>query len=127
VEWWQSGVTELVLAFDASCARCRAVAAAVAGSGLEVLPLRDYRVVDWCAEAGAAGGAPTLLEITPTAGDDRVRAWTGAGLVRRLVRRLGPRRALRVVAALRAHGVLGDAVTGVLGKPLRRPSPARGA
>jgi hypothetical protein len=112
-------VTELVLAFDASCARCRAVAAAVAGTGLEVLPLRDYRVVDWCAEAGVAGDVPTLLEITPTDGDDRVRAFTGPGLVRRL----GPRRAVRVVAALRAHGVLGDAARGLL----RTPSPARGA
>jgi hypothetical protein len=115
-------VTELVLAFDAACARCRAVAAALAGTGLEVLPLRDYRVVDWCAEAGVAGDVPTLLEIIPTDGDDRVRAFTGPGLLRRLGR-LGPRRAVRVVAALRAHGVLTDAARGVL----RTPSPARGA
>jgi hypothetical protein len=112
-------VTELVLAFDASCARCRAVAAAVAGTGLEVLPLGDYRVAAWCAEAGVAGDAPTLLEVTPTDGDDRLLAWTGPALVRRL----GPRRTLRIAAALRAQGVLGDATRGLL----RTPSPARGA
>jgi hypothetical protein len=120
-------VTELVLAFDAACARCRAVAAAVAGSGLDVLPLADYRVTAWCAEAGVAGDVPTLLEITPTDGDDRVRAHTGPALPVGLLRRLGPRRTVRVAAALRAHGVLGDAARGLLAGGLRTPSPGRDA
>lgn len=127
-------MSELVLTFDASCARCRAVAATVArtvGPDLDVLPLSDYRASAWCTEAGAAGRAPTLLEITPTDGDDRVRAWTGPAAGAALLRRLGPRRALRLADALRAHGVLGDAaralLPGGLGTPLRRPSPGRGA
>ncbi|GAA4888730.1 hypothetical protein [Actinomycetospora straminea] len=120
-------MTELVLAFDAACARCRAVAAAVAGTGLEVLPLGDYRVRAWCAEAGVAGDAPTLVEVTPTDGNDRVRAWTGAALAPALLRRLGPRRSARLLGALRTHGVLGDAVRAGLPGPLRTPSPGRGA
>jgi hypothetical protein len=122
-----SGVSDLVLAFDAACARCRAVAAAVANTALEVLPLADYRVVAWCAEAGVAGDLPTLLEITPTAGDDRVRAWTGPAMAAVLLRRLGARRTLRLVSALRAHGVLTDAARGLVPGGFRRPSPGRGA
>jgi hypothetical protein len=116
----------LVLAVDAACARCRAVGATVGatvGADLEVLPLGDYRVAGWCADAGVAGDAPTLLEVVPTDGDDRVRAWTGPAMAAALVARLGPRGTVRLVAALRTHGVLGDAARGVL----RRPSPGRGA
>ncbi|MDD7940522.1 hypothetical protein PHK61_19030 [Actinomycetospora lutea] len=123
-------MSELVLAFDADCGRCRAVAATVAetlsGAGrpdLDVLPLADYRVALWRAEAGVERDAPTLIEITATDGDDRVRAWTGSAVVPALVRRLGARRTARLVAALRAHGVLGDAVRA----GIRRPSPGRGA
>ncbi|MEJ2889022.1 hypothetical protein [Actinomycetospora aeridis] len=123
-------MTELVLAFDAACTRCRAVAAAVAdtvdgtaGPVLDVLPLADYRVVAWCAEAGVAGDAPTLLEVVPTDGDDTVRAWTGPALGVALLRRLGARRTARLVGTLRAHGLLADAVW----RGLRRPSPGRGA
>jgi hypothetical protein len=119
-------MTDLVLAFDAACARCRAVATAVrdaVGPDLDVLPLADYRVVAWCAEAGVTGTAPTLLEIVPTDGDDAVRAWTGTAMGAALLRRLGPWRTARLVAALRTHGVLGDAVRG----GLRTPSPGRGA
>jgi hypothetical protein len=116
-------VSELVLAFDAACARCRAVAAAVADTGLDVLPLADYRVAAWCAEAGVAGDVPTLLEVTPTDGDDRVRAWAGPAVGTVLLRRLGARRTRRLVSALRAHGVLGDAARAVL----RTPSPGHGA
>jgi hypothetical protein len=116
----------LVLAVDAACARCRAVGASVGatvGAEVEVLPLGDYRVVGWCADAGVAGDAPTLLEVVPTDGDDRVRAWTGPAMAAALVARLGPRDTARLLAALRAHGVLADAARGVL----RRPSPGRGA
>ena len=121
------GVT-LVLAVDAACARCRAVGTTVAdtvGPDLEVLPLADYRVTAWCAESGVAGDAPTLLEITPTDGDDRVRAWTGPALAPALVRRLGVRRAARLTAALRRHGLLGEALSGL--SPFRTPSPGRDA
>ncbi len=121
------GVT-LVLAVDAACARCRAVGTTVTdtvGPDLEVLPLADYRVTAWCAESGAAGDAPTLLEITPTDGDDRVRAWTGPALAPALVRRLGVRRAARLTAALRRHGLLGEALGGL--SPFRTPSPGRDA
>ena len=128
-------MSELVLAVDAACGRCRAVAAAVAqtvaetvagtgGPDLDVLPLADYRVALWRAEAGVdRRDAPTLIEITATDGDDRVRAWTGAALPPALARRLGARRTARLLRALRTHGVLGDAARGVL----RRPSPGRGA
>ena len=122
----------LVLAVDGACARCRAVGATVGaaisgtvGPDLEMLPLADYRVAAWCAESGVAGDGPTLLEITPTAGDDLVRAWTGPALVPAMVRRLGVRRAARLGAALRRHGLLGDALRG-LGR-LRTPSPGRDA
>ena len=107
-------MTELVLTFDAVCARCRAVAAAVAGTGLDVLPLADYRVVAWCAEAGVTTDAPTLLAVTPSGDGDRVRAWSGARLGPALLAHLGPRRTVRLVRALRAHGVLGDALCGAL-------------
>jgi hypothetical protein len=120
-------MSDLILAFDTACARCRAVAATVTrtvGPEIEVLPLADYRVAAWCAEAGVAGGAPTLLEITPTDGEDRVRAWTGARIVPALLRRLDARRTARLVAALARHGVLLDAARGLFP---RRPSPGRGA
>ena len=125
-------MTDLVLAFDAACTRCRVVAATVArtvGPELEVLPLTDYRVVAWCTDAGVPGDGPTLLEITPTAGDDRVDAWTGVGIVRALRRRLGLRRTARLAAALARHGVLRDATRGVVARRVgsRRPSPGRGA
>jgi hypothetical protein len=116
----------LVLGVDAACGRCRAVGASVAatvGPDLEVLPLADYRVRGWCADAGVTGDVPTLLEIVPTEGDDRVRAWSGPALAAVLVRRLGVRRAGRLAAALRAHGVLADAARGVF----RTPSPGRDA
>lgn len=113
---------ELVLAFDADCHRCRAVAAAVRGRapGLEVLPLRDYRVAAWRRDAlgDDAPHAPTLLAVTADAdGTDRVRAWTGPAVVAGLVATLGARR----TAALAP--VLGTLVTTLV----RTPSPGRGA
>lgn len=109
---------ELVLAFDADCHRCRAVAAEVRRRepALEVLPLADYRVRDWRREAYGDDPphAPTLLAVTVTEeGTDRVRAWHGPGVVAGLVRTLGPRRAV--------------ALAPVLGRIVRTPWPARGA
>ena len=42
-----------------------------------------------------------------------------------MVRRLGVRRAARLTAALRAHGLLGGALSGL--SPFRTPSPGRDA
>lgn len=90
-----------VLAFDASCARCRGISAVVAqvcDGKLDVLPLRHPDVEQWRAQAlGAeAPWAPTLLAVSP----DRVRAWTGAGMAVPLVRRLGIRSTMRLLRAL---------------------------
>ena len=112
----------LVLAFDADCHRCRAVAAAVARRcpELEVLPLRDYRVAAWRREAlgDDPPWAPTLLAVDADPDGDRVRAWCGPRLVPALVAALGPVRAARVGAA-----VLGAARAA----GFRRPSPGRDA
>ncbi|NYD35854.1 hypothetical protein [Actinomycetospora corticicola] len=110
---------ELVLAFDADCHRCRAVAAEVrrrvGDAGLEVLPLRDYRVQQWRAEVYGADPphAPTLLAVTVVDGVDQVRAWHGPAVVAGLLRTLGARRTA--------------ALAPVVGTLLRKPSPARGA
>jgi hypothetical protein len=91
----------LVLAFDASCRRCREVSAAVeraCGGRLEVLPLTHPDVRRWREEwfDGQAPWLPTLIE----AGDETVRVWTGRRMVVPLVRGLGPRATVRVVRAL---------------------------
>jgi hypothetical protein len=119
---------ELVLAFDADCHRCRAVAAAVRerAPGLEVLPLRDYRVTAWRREALGEDPphAPTLLAVSAAPdGTDRVRAWTGPAVVAGLVATLGVRRSTALAP------VLGSLVMGTLVRtaPVRRPSPGRGA
>jgi hypothetical protein len=114
---------ELVLAFDADCHRCRAVAAAVRGRapGLEVLPLRDYRVAAWRREAlgDDPPHAPTLLAVTAAPdGTDRVRAWTGPAVVTGLVATLGARRTAALAPVLR---------TLVRTTLVRTPSPGRGA
>jgi hypothetical protein len=114
---------ELVLAFDADCHRCRAVAAAVRGRapGLEVLPLRDYRVAAWRREAlgDDPPHAPTLLAVTAAPdGTDRVRAWTGPAVVTGLVATLGARRTAALAPVLR---------TLVRTALVRTPSPGRGA
>ena len=117
------GPDDLVLAVDADCRRCRAVAAAVRerAPGLEVLPLRDYRVAAWRREAlgDDPPHAPTLLAVTAAAdGTDRVRAWTGAAVVAGLVATLGARRTAALTPVLR---------TLVRTALVRTPSPGRGA
>ncbi len=113
---------ELVLAFDADCRRCRAVAAAVRerAPALEVLPLRDYRVAAWRRDAlgDDPPHAPTLLAVTVGPdGTDQVRAWTGPAVLAGLVSTLGVRRAVALAP------VLGP----LLATLVRGPSPARGA
>ena len=109
---------ELVLAFDADCHRCRAVAAEVRRRepGLDVLPLADYRVAWWRREAYGDDPphAPTLLAVTVgDDGVDRVRAWHGPAVVAGLVRLLGVRRTAALAPVVRTI--------------LRTPWPARGA
>ena len=100
----------LVLAFDADCGRCRAVATTVARTcpPLEVLPLGDYRVREWREEvyAGAAPHVPTLIAITHAEDGDVVRAWHGPRLVPALVARIGPLRAAALARTLVSAGVL---------------------
>jgi hypothetical protein len=112
----------LVLAFDADCHRCRAVAAAVRARapGLEVLPLRDYRVAAWRREAlgDDPPHAPTLLAVGAAPdGTDRVRAWTGPAIVAGLVATLGARRTAALAPVLRT----------LVPALVRTPSPGRGA
>jgi hypothetical protein len=123
----------VVLAVDAACERCRAVGAvaARASPGLEVLPLRDYRVAAWRAEAGDPPWAPTLLVVEHAEDGDEVRAWHGPRLVPGLLAVLGPRRAWVLARALRAAGLAPEVARGVL-RPadrsgIRRPWPGRGA
>jgi hypothetical protein len=90
-----------VLAFDASCATCREVSAAVAqacGDKLEVLPLTHEDVRQWRA---AALGTPTpwtpaLLRVD----DGKPRAWTGTAMAIALVRHLGLPSTIQVLRAL---------------------------
>lgn len=107
--------TGWVLAFDASCARCREVSLAIdaASQGrLEVLPLSHEDVRSWRAEALGANApwAPVLIRVE----DGQVRAWTGVRMGLRLVGRLGPRYSIRVLRAL-----------GEMGAPAERPGGAR--
>ncbi|MFE7853381.1 bacteriocin fulvocin C-related protein [Streptomyces sp. NPDC057403] len=105
-----------MLAFDASCAACRAVSSIVFNAcdgRLEVVALGRADVTAWRERALGpdAPWAPSLLAVEP-ADDDAshssvpdtdarpVRAWTGASMALPLLRRLGPRAALRVLRAL---------------------------
>ncbi|MEU5696752.1 bacteriocin fulvocin C-related protein [Actinosynnema sp. NPDC020468] len=92
-----SAARKLVLAFDASCGRCREVSGAVAGASggrLEVLPLDNDAVRAW--RGADAPWEPTLIRVD---GDD-VRVWTGRAMAWRLARELGPRATARVLRAL---------------------------
>ncbi|MEV0242331.1 bacteriocin fulvocin C-related protein [Streptomyces sp. NPDC050674] len=113
-----------VLAFDGSCATCRKISSAVSQAcdgRLEVLPLDDSRVGQWREQAYGtdAPWAPTLLR----AGSGGVRAWTGGAMTVPLLRRLGPRSALRVLRALgdlRGADARHTADRPVTGRTLRR-------
>lgn len=119
---------ELVLAVDADCRRCRAAGAAAARRvpGLEVAPLRDYRVQAWRAQAYGAEPpwAPTLLAVTVGPdGVDSVRAWHGPAVATGLVVILGPRRAAALAPALRP--VLGRVLYSAIACARRLTSPPR--
>lgn len=94
----QSGV-RWVLAFDASCGSCKAIAARVdhACSGrIEVLPLSHPDVVRWRESCGSEWG-PTLIRVGP---GNTARTWVGRSMVVPLMRSLGPRATVSVVSAL---------------------------
>jgi hypothetical protein len=106
--------TQWVLAFDASCGKCRAISAVVAeasGGKLEVLPLLHPDVVQWRRRSLGedAPFAPTFIR----AGGDDVRAWTGASMTLPLLRRLGLRATIKVMDAL---GRLKEKETARLGR-----------
>lgn len=93
----------MVLAFDASCATCRAVServqSATAGK-LETRGLGDPEVAAWRQESmDNPPWEPTLLRV---GAGGRVRAWTGLGMVRPLIRHLGLKHAVRVMRELGA-------------------------
>jgi hypothetical protein len=107
----------LVLAFDASCGKCREISAAVeqaCDGKLEVLPLTHGDVRRWRDDwfDGAAPWAPTLIRVD---GDD-VRVWTGRGMALPLVRGLGPRATTRVLRALGGLRTTTEAGPGTLGR-----------
>src|SRR5579859_3590149 len=92
-----------ILAFNASCGTCRAISDSVARTcdgKLEVLPLADAQVEQWREQAlgPQAPWAPTLMRVTSQGTE--VRAWTGPSMGVWLVRRLGLRSTMRVLAAL---------------------------
>lgn len=95
--------TRWILVFNASCGTCRAISEKIAQAcdgKLEVLPLTDARVEQWREQAlgPQAPWMPTLLRITGQ--DTEVRAWVGPAMGVWLVRRLGLRSTMRVLAAL---------------------------
>jgi predicted DCC family thiol-disulfide oxidoreductase YuxK len=90
-----------ILAFDGSCATCRAVSCTVKRScdgKLEVLPLQSSDVKKWRKKSLGSDSewVPTLLRVN----GDQVRAWTGAAMGITVVRHLGVRSAFRVLRAL---------------------------
>ncbi|WP_344162143.1 bacteriocin fulvocin C-related protein [Kribbella yunnanensis] len=94
-----------ILAFDASCGNCRAIATATqeASAGrLDVLPLQNDDVTRWRNETLGADAPwrPTLLRVRTAAGRESATAWTGPALVRPLVRALGVRATLAVLRGL---------------------------
>lgn len=90
-----------VLGFDAGCTTCNGLARRIedlAAGGLTVQGLRDPDVRAWRQQVfGAeASWTPTLFAVT----DTTVRAWTGPGMIWRVVRLLGPGKAWHILRAL---------------------------
>ncbi|MDE3720375.1 bacteriocin fulvocin C-related protein [Nocardiopsis sp. N85] len=90
-----------ILAFDASCERCRAVSDMVrdtCSDRIELLPLAHTDVERWRREVYGAHApwTPTLIRVDA----DGPRAWTGPALGVRLLTRLGPVPTLRLIGAL---------------------------
>lgn len=90
-----------VLAFDASCGKCRKISRAVADAcdgTLEILPLTHPDVRRWRQQAwgGQAAWAPTLIKVQAS----NIRAWTGMRMGIALMRHLGPQSTMRVLEAV---------------------------
>ncbi|MEU7061336.1 hypothetical protein [Streptomyces sp. NPDC046197] len=90
-----------LLAYDATCGTCRKISREVAHAcdgRLGVVPLDHRDIRQWRAQALGANApwTPTLIRIH----HGHVRAWTGPAMAAPLIRRLGPRRIIRVVCAL---------------------------
>ncbi|WP_336216832.1 bacteriocin fulvocin C-related protein [Nonomuraea sp. LPB2021202275-12-8] len=97
----QQNISRWMLAFDASCGKCRQIASEVKKSGsnnLEIVPLSRCDVVELRERAfkGPAPHAPTLLRIR----DDKVWAWTGIAMGIRLPLLLGLGGTRRFLSAL---------------------------
>lgn len=80
-----------ILAFDGSCGSCGGVADAVSaacGDRIEVFPLQNQTVSDWRRTALGENAVwkPVLMKVSS---DNKVQAWTGAGLASHLAARLG--------------------------------------
>jgi hypothetical protein len=87
-----------VLAFDASCARCRRISRVVeevCTGKLEVLPLAHEDVRGWHEQARGkdAPWVPTLFRLD----NHKVRAWSGMAMGLQLVRHLGVRSTMRLL------------------------------
>ncbi|MGI5526017.1 bacteriocin fulvocin C-related protein [Streptomyces syringium] len=110
-----------ILAFDANCETCgeisRVVSEACDGK-LQVLPLAHPVVWKWREERmGAdAPSAPTLIKADESGA---LGIWTGKRMVLPLVRRLGARSSMRVLAAL---GQLKESVNEPLSSSSAQPS-----
>lgn len=91
------GPRQRLLLFDSACGQCRALARTVERAADGRLVARSLREPAVQALLGAARPGwrwqPTLLELT----GDHPRAYTGLGMAARIVTRLGPRRAWRLV------------------------------
>lgn len=93
--------SEWFLAYDASCDTCVGLASSVdevADGRLDIVSLYAPTVVAWRAEALGSNTSwtPTLLRVRGS----KVEAWTGRGLVVRLTRLIGVRRAWQLAELL---------------------------
>lgn len=97
-----TGTSRWVLAFSRQCRRCLELAREVeviADRRLHVEPLDAPDIVR--ARRAVFGDAPPWRPTLLAFDGGHIRGWTGAAMAWRLSWRLGPRRALRVLAAVR--------------------------
>lgn len=130
-----TGDKRVVLAFDAGCVTCSALARRIeerVGHKLELRSLANPRVREWRRRALGedAPWAPTLIELR---GPDEVRAWTGPGIAVHLSRSLGPVASWRVMQILGEFGSTaaserwGEHPVGALARAVNRRQFLKGA
>ncbi|WP_197093619.1 bacteriocin fulvocin C-related protein [Nonomuraea sp. SBT364] len=90
-----------ILAFDASCGQCQHISGIIgdaAAQRLEVLPLQNKEIQQLREQqlGPEAPWAPTVIATDGTS----IRIWTGRAIMLPLLRQLGIRPAMRVIAAL---------------------------